>query len=461
MTSASVGAHWLSSFVPATVVSRATLIGRQVLPVSVEHLVYSHWLAKFPGVDEHLPLIGAILGALLVVAGIGLLFICLFTSHRLAIACDCVRESCAVMFSIPSLLVLPIIDAVMSSALWILLATGLPVLLSTVKVSMVEIHGMSGIFRNFDLRLADYGRLATWTFACFWLQELVGAVCTLAAAHTVATSYFARDLRCKRGSPLLALRGLVLVTAYHLGSAARGSFAVALLRFLRWVTFIAERILCRRRDREGERRRSTCCCKCAAVACESLLAGLQTWTEFLSSYAYAEVALSSNSYAESASTANLLLRRQAGVVFALTAVSNFLCFAGSSVLAAAAGLSAYAFWGHLLDGSSLDLLSAKLQELSWPRTAVQINLLATELQAIGPELFSVVIFLAVLLSSHAALTVLDGAARSLLYCFLWDASDGSIDAKFVPDSFYRLVSSTTGTESKRIDSEIVPSSSRT
>ena len=58
--------------------------------------------------------------------------------------------------------------------------------------------------------------------------------------------------------------------------------------------------------------------------CSSLLAALQAWTEFLSSHAYVDIALSSHSYGLAASKAAELLRSHAALVSVLSLIAWFL-----------------------------------------------------------------------------------------------------------------------------------------
>ena len=68
---------------------------------------------------------------------------------------------------------------------------------------------------------------------------------------------------------------------------------------------------------------STACCSPQAL-CSSLLAALQAWTEFLSSHAYVDIALSSHSYGVAVSKAAELLRSHAALVSVLSLIAWFL-----------------------------------------------------------------------------------------------------------------------------------------
>ena len=97
-------------------------------------------------------------------------------------------------------------------------------------------------------------------------------------------------------------------------------------------------------DAPEQRRRRCCQCFAAAqmklfwpfklyaeVLCSSLLASLQAWTEFLSSHAYVDIALSSHSYGVAAQQAAQLLRSHAALVSVLSLIGWFLWPGGLKV----------------------------------------------------------------------------------------------------------------------------------
>ncbi|CAE8682755.1 unnamed protein product [Polarella glacialis] len=407
------------------------------------------------GLGSYLPVVAGCTGAALVLGGLAFLICCMVARRSLAVASDCISESCALLFGMPSLLLLPLAETFFSLVAVLLLMVGLPIILSMAEVKGETILGVSGLYRHFDVGLCDVGRLAVWAFACLWAQELIGAVTAFALAYATATWYFCpgRSL-LEKGRHLLlppAIRGLCLAVTCHLGSLACGSFFVALLRFLRWVTFLAEQLLCKRRDRSepGDRQQ---CCGGIAMACQALLAFLQAWAEFLSRYAYIDVALSSKPYAAAASQACDLLRSHAGVVSMLSFMSGLFCFAGPLAISAVA----YCMAAHALaaeaSGDHLARLSSQLEaegaSFGARFVAAEVSSLRLELLQLSPEMVALAAASTALLVSRAVLTALDGAARTLLYCFLWDLSDGAVDAAHVPRSF-RAFADTHGLKSER------------
>mmetsp|Transcript_54703 Transcript_54703/g.127600 ORF Transcript_54703/g.127600 Transcript_54703/m.127600 type:complete len:709 (-) Transcript_54703:114-2240(-) len=398
------------------------------------------------------PVFVSMLGCGLGTAAVLLLLSCFSARQSLEVAADCMRESCAVMMSMPSLLLLPVVDAFVCQVMWIVLLAALPAVLCGADVSGLTVFGVSGVFRHFHLSAADFAHLASLVLACFWIQELVGAACLFATAHSVTLWYFApgtnlsQKVRHLPAAP--ALQGLLVACTCHLGSIARGAFAVAILRFLRWILW-ALYLALRRKDDARARGRRGCCSACVAAIGDSLISALQAWTEFLSSHAYVDIALSSSIYSVAAAKASELLRREARVVSVLSMVACFLRLAGSLFLAAVAALMAQtAVMRHLEWKDMLDELRFRLQVWSMPLVADQLARFYGEVQASSPELLGIITAVATLLVSRALLFNVECAACTILYCLLWDSSDGVLDASNLPNSFWKFAKDR-GIESKR------------
>eukprot|EP00439_Symbiodinium_sp_Y106_P070191 s846_g12.t1 len=380
---------------------------------------------------------GLILGAVLLLMG------CISARTSLEVSADCMRESCAVVMGMPSLLLLPVLDALVCQVMWIVLLAGLPALLSSASVSGITLFGISGVFRQLHLAVVDYIHIAALVLSCFWVQELVAAACLFATAHSVAAWYFAPGTNIwqkVRHLPVApAVQGLLVALTCHLGSVARGAFAVALLRFLRWALWALHLAFARQEEGEKSKRKSRRCGACIAVACDSIMAALQAWTEFLSSHAYVDIALSSSSYSTAASKASKLLRSHAGVVSTLSLVAAFLRLAGSCGLAAAAAIAARtAVARHLEWQPILSEVRFQLQVSGFPFVASQLAVFYEEVQAVSPELLGILTAIATMLVSRALLFNVECAACTVLYCLLWDGSDGVLDASHLPESFWKF-----------------------
>jgi len=407
--------------------------------------------AEFAALSDSLSVASAWVPWPLAMAASVLLFLCaapllgcLCARRRLDVAADCIRESCAVMLAMPSLLILPFLDTLCYILLSAMLLVALPMMLSTADVSSVTFMGITGVFRQFHLHAMDYVRITMMVFGCFWVQEVIGAACTLATAYSVAIWYFApgtnRKSKAKHLPLAPALQGLFIAFLWHLGSLAKGASALALLRLLRWLLYLVHLAVAREQDdgQESKRKRRRCC-QCFTVLCDGILATLQAWTEFLSAHAYVDIALSSHSFSEAAREASQLLGNHGAVVSILSLISWFLRLVGSFILALIAGFTAW-----LLAARSEWLLPCaheilrQLEASGFPKVKGELSSLMTELQAVNPELLGLATALMMLLVNQAVLVTVECTACTVLYCLLWDGSDGVLDASHVPDSFWRF-----------------------
>ncbi|CAL1155036.1 unnamed protein product [Cladocopium goreaui] len=406
-------------------------------------------LAGYPAALESVHALGAWIPAA-VATGISALFFvaavcligCLCARRRLDVASDCIRESCAVMLAMPSLLLLPVLDSLCYLLLSAALLVSLPLMLSTTEVSSVTVLGITGVFRQFHLSVADYGRLTALVFSCFWVQEVIGAACTLATAYSVALWYFAPGTCGRAKAKHLpwapALQGLVVAFLWHLGSLAKGASALALLRLLRWLLYLAHAAAAEDDAQDAKRKRRRCC-QCFAVFCDALLATLQAWTEFLSAHAYVDIALSSQSFSAAAREASEILGSHMALVSILSLVSWFLRLVGSSILAVIAGSTAWfvAARREWLMPAAMEI-HRQLEVSGFPTLQEQLMLLLTELQAVSPEVLGLLTAGLMLLVNQAVLVTVECTACTVLYCLLWDGSDGVLDASHVPESFWRF-----------------------
>lgn len=206
------------------------------------------------------------------------------------------------------------------------------------------------------------------------------------------------------------------------------------------MTFLTERVMCRPRDNENDAssiRRG--CCQRIAFAWQSVLVFLEIWVHFLNRYSYVHVALSSESYSDASGKASALLKSNAAVVQILTCILSFFHFTSAIVLSAFAGLVSHilvagpnSYCHGLLfptrAGPTLADLALWLHGAACPQLAAQVELLKAEFEHLSPELVAFAAAATALLASRAFLASLDETANTMLYCFLWDGSDGTVHA---------------------------------
>eukprot|EP00913_Durusdinium_trenchii_P002320 g2143.t1 len=316
--------------------------------------------------------------------------------RRLDVASDCIRESCAVMLAMPSLLLLPLLDALLSHLLWALLLVTLAVLLSTAEVSELTLLGISGVFRQFHLAAVDYLRLIC--------VELMGAACVFATAYSVATWYFAPGTSRSGKARHLPLAPAIEGEVGHVSVLVLTSNCTPFFQ-----------------EDEPDQKRAKRCGRCFTVLCDALLATLQAWTEFLSSHAYVDIALSSQSYGVAAAKAAELLGSHGTLVSILALIAWFLRVVGSACLAALAGCGA--FWAVTRHSMWLEPATELLHQLEasgFPSLRGELSKLLVEVQATSGELVGVVTAIMMLFVSQAVLSTVECTACTVLYCLLWD-----------------------------------------
>lgn len=284
------------------------------------------------------------------VAGFSLLIIgalfallagCCMKSIKIAVAV--IKTACQCIFSLPSLLLEPLINvifkvialSVMLVGFFWLLSCGTVQKVSIQEYAMAEIPGsdLSGVFRSFHYKEDEYKYIAYYSFMIFWVMELCTAYGQYVVSYAVQIWYFTpydgdskEDVPC---CPILG--GYMTGTFYHLGSLAFGSFIVAVVRLVRAILGFVQRQL------KGGNPAMECCAKC----CQCCLYCFQTCIEFLNKNAYMDIAITSNNFCTAAKRAFKVIATNVDTVAVLNGACWVICWAGLGAITAA---SCYLTW---------------------------------------------------------------------------------------------------------------------
>lgn len=183
---------------------------------------------------------------------------------------------------------------------------------------------------------------------------------------------------------------------------------------------VMERVACARRDDDKARLSRWC-----VAVWQAILTTLQTWAKYVNFYAYADIALSSTPFCTSAPVAASLLAGNAAVAGTLGCICGILLYSGVVTLAAASGFIVY-------------LITASPPQFSG-LLGKQFVALNDELSALGnPILFAGIAAIVGVVVGGAMMHTVTSTAQTLLYCLLWDSSDGVLNADCVPTSFLKF-----------------------
>jgi len=183
---------------------------------------------------------------------------------------------------------------------------------------------------------------AAWAYhaiGLIWISQFILACQELVIGSVVAQYYFAPD-KSKVSYPITA--GIGYTIKHHLGSLAFGSLIITLVKIPRYILMWVEAQM---KGKEDE------CTKCCLRACHCCLCCLEKCLKFLNRNAYVVIAITGKSFCASAREAFSTLVLNAGRVFALNTIGDFVLFLGKMTVVAVTATTGV-FWFRWLEFSS-------------------------------------------------------------------------------------------------------------
>eukprot|EP01062_Namystynia_karyoxenos_P070654 TRINITY_DN66015_c0_g1_i1.p1 TRINITY_DN66015_c0_g1~~TRINITY_DN66015_c0_g1_i1.p1 ORF type:complete len:539 (+),score=151.08 TRINITY_DN66015_c0_g1_i1:82-1698(+) len=178
---------------------------------------------------------------------------------------------------------------------------------------------------GYDLKTAVRWAMLFLVFMYFWMTVFMAGAARFTVSAGLARWYwdFQRD---EKGLSIGAsLTGLAWAFTYHLGTIAKGSFMIAVIKFITWLLEMA------RKEETNKLLKCfltclTCCCRC-----------IESLVQFVTRFAYICAAMHGGDFFDSCKEVNLLFRRQGGTLFLTDLIVHIVVRMG---LFAAVGLVA-------------------------------------------------------------------------------------------------------------------------
>ncbi|XP_068614568.1 choline transporter-like protein 1 [Brachionichthys hirsutus] len=154
-----------------------------------------------------------------------------------------------------------------------------------------------------------------------WITEFILAFQQMTIAGAVVTYYFTRNKSQLPTTPILS--SMVRTVRYHLGTLAKGSFIITLVKIPRLIlTYIHSQL----------KGKENACARCMLKACVCCLWCLEKCLAYLNQNAYTATAINSTSFCTSARDAFLILVENALRVAAINTVGDFVLFLGKIII---------------------------------------------------------------------------------------------------------------------------------
>ncbi|XP_078145259.1 choline transporter-like protein 1 isoform X1 [Centroberyx gerrardi] len=185
-----------------------------------------------------------------------------------------------------------------------------------------------------EFRLTGPLQYLTWYHAIglVWISEFILACQQMTVAGAVVTYYFTRDKNRLPVTPILS--SVLRLVRYHLGTVAKGSFIITLVKVPRLILMYIHNQL---------KGKENACARCMLKTCICCLWCLEKCLNYLNQNAYAATAINSTSFCTSARDAFVILVENALRVAAINAVGDFVLFLGKVLI-----VTSTAFAGVLL-----------------------------------------------------------------------------------------------------------------
>ncbi|XP_078426891.1 choline transporter-like protein 1 isoform X1 [Cetorhinus maximus] len=181
----------------------------------------------------------------------------------------------------------------------------------------------------------------TWIYhlvGLIWISEFILACQQMTVAGAVVTYYFTRDKSKLPTTPILS--SICRLIKYHLGTVAKGSFIITLVKIPRLILMYIHNQL---------KGKENAVAKCMLKACMCCLWCLEKCLLYLNRNAYVATAINSTSFCTSARDAMLILIENALNVAAINTVGDFVLFLGKVLVVLITGIIGIVLLNHQRD----------------------------------------------------------------------------------------------------------------
>uniref|UniRef100_A0A672PHW6 Choline transporter-like protein n=1 Tax=Sinocyclocheilus grahami TaxID=75366 RepID=A0A672PHW6_SINGR len=246
-----------------------------------------------------------------------LLLLMLFMRKRVALTIALFHVAGKVFIHLPLLALQPFCTFLALSLFWVYWIMVLLFLGTTGNPEKNEDTGLV------EFRLTGALQYMTWYHAVglIWISEFILACQQMTVAGAVVTYYFTRDKTKLPVTPILS--SVLRLVRYHLGTVAKGSFIITLVKIPRLILMYIHNQL---------KGKENACARCMLKTCICCLWCLEKCLNYLNQNAYAATAINSTSFCNSARDAFMILVENALRVATINTIGDFVLFLGKILI---------------------------------------------------------------------------------------------------------------------------------
>ncbi|XP_057700662.1 choline transporter-like protein 1 [Corythoichthys intestinalis] len=248
-----------------------------------------------------------------------LLLIMIFLRKRVALTISLFHVAGKVFIHIPLLVLQPFWTFLCLMLFWVY------------WLAVFLLLGLSGSpVKNNSTNVVEYpmngpAQYLVWYHAVglIWISEFILAFQQMTIAGAVVTYYFTRNKSNMPSTPILS--AMFRTFRYHLGTLAKGSFIITLVKIPRLIlTYIHSQL----------KGKENACARCMLKSCVCCLWCLEKCLAYLNQNAYTATAINSTSFCTSARDAFVILVENAVRVATINTVGDFVLFLGKVLIVA-------------------------------------------------------------------------------------------------------------------------------
>ncbi|XP_077461946.1 choline transporter-like protein 1 [Stigmatopora argus] len=248
-----------------------------------------------------------------------LLLIMVFLRKRVALTISLFHVAGKVFIHIPLLVLQPFWTFLCLMLFWVY------------WLAVFLLLGLSGSpVKNNSTNVVEYlmtgpSQYLVWYHAVglIWISEFILAFQQMTIAGAVVTYYFTRNKSNMPSTPVLS--AMFRTFRYHLGTLAKGSFIITLVKIPRLIlTYIHSQL----------KGKENACARCMLKSCVCCLWCLEKCLAYLNQNAYTATAINSTSFCTSARDAFVILVENAVRVATINTVGDFVLFLGKVLIVA-------------------------------------------------------------------------------------------------------------------------------
>lgn len=275
-----------------------------------------------------------------ILLGLGALafVVTIFLRKQIQLSMACVKAAARSMSAMPTMTLFPFLQIIgfgVFMVAWLYYAIHLA---STGEITTKELPTVAAAtVRTYTFD--DFTKQCGWylIFCLFWTGTFISAVGEIVIAMCVSKWYFSRDKRTVGSCTLFT--SIKDTFRYHLGTAAFGSFIIAVTKLIRaFVTYLQKKA----KDMDNKVGQAILCCfQCCLWCFEKIM-------KFLNKNAYIQTAIFGTPFCRSAREAFSLIVRNAGKVASISYVSTLVLFVGKIFISAVTTAAGYVYIDHEL-----------------------------------------------------------------------------------------------------------------